>query len=201
MYDLGLFNGDYHVLLAHAVHLDDTDIRLLENMKGGVAHNPFSNMKLGCGIAPVYKYIEKGITVGLGTDGAGSATSLDLFKEMKMASGLQKLDRFDPAVIDAHKILQMATLNGAKILGIDQQVGKIEVGKQADLILVNVNQPHLVPHHDMASLLVYSAFGQDVETTIVNGKILMKNRELLTIDEERLLYEVQQRSKRIVEGV
>ncbi|MBH8609333.1 amidohydrolase [Thermoactinomyces sp. CICC 10521] len=201
LYDLGLFDGDYHVLLAHAVHLDDHDIALLQNMKGGVAHNPFSNMKLGCGIAPVYKFLEKGILVGLGTDGAGSATSLDLFKEMKMASGLQKLDRFDPAIIDAHAILRMVTINGSTLLQMDDQVGKIEVGKKADLILVNINQPHLVPHHDLVSLLVYSAFGQDVMTTIVNGKILMKNRELLTIDEERLLYEAQQRAKRIVEGV
>jgi 5-methylthioadenosine/S-adenosylhomocysteine deaminase len=201
LYDLGLFDGDYHVLLAHAVHLDDRDIELLRNMKGGVAHNPFSNMKLGCGIAPICKFIEKGILVGLGTDGAGSATSLDLFKEMKIASGLQKLEHFDPAIIDAHMILQMATINGSKILGIDDQVGRIEVGKKADLILVNINQPHLVPHHDVVSLMVYSAFGHDVETTIVNGKILMKNRELLTIDEERLLFEAQKRSKRIVEGV
>jgi 5-methylthioadenosine/S-adenosylhomocysteine deaminase len=201
LYDLGLFDGDYHVLLAHAVHLDDRDIELLRNMKGGVAHNPFSNMKLGCGIAPICKFIEKGILVGLGTDGAGSATSLDLFKEMKIASGLQKPEHFDPAIIDAHMILQMATINGSKILGIDDQVGRIEVGKKADLILVNINQPHLVPHHDVVSLMVYSAFGHDVETTIVNGKILMKNRELLTIDEERLLFEAQKRSKRIVEGV
>jgi 5-methylthioadenosine/S-adenosylhomocysteine deaminase len=199
--DLGFFDGESHVLLAHAIHLDDKDIELLQNMKGGIAHNPFSNMKLGCGIAPVHKFIEKGILVGLGTDGAGSATSLDLFKEMKMASGLQKLEYFDPAIIDAHTILQMATINGAKILGIDHEVGQIEVGKKADLILVNIQQPHLVPHHDLVSLLVYSAFGHDVDTTIVNGKILMKHRELLTIDEERLLYEAQHRAKRIVEQV
>jgi 5-methylthioadenosine/S-adenosylhomocysteine deaminase len=130
-----------------------------------VAHNPFSNM-----IAPICKFIEKGILVGLGTDGAGSATSLDLFKEMKMASGLQKLEHFDPAVIDAHAILQLATINGSKILGIDDQVGRIDVGKKADLILININQPHLVPHHDMVSLLVYSAFGHDVETTIVTER-------------------------------
>jgi 5-methylthioadenosine/S-adenosylhomocysteine deaminase len=199
--DLGLFDGEYHVLLAHAVHLDEQDIALLKNMKGGIAHNPYSNMKLGCGIAPVSKFIEQGILVGLGTDGAGSATSLDLFKEMKMASGLQKLEHFDPAIIEAHAILQMATVNGAKILGIDNQVGRIEKGKKADIILINVNQPHLVPHHDMVSLLVYSAFGQDVDTTIVNGKILMKHRQLLTIDEEKVLYEAQRRAKRIVEGV
>jgi 5-methylthioadenosine/S-adenosylhomocysteine deaminase len=95
----------------------------------------------------------------------------------------------------------MATVNGAKILGIDDQVGRIEKGKKADIILVNVNQPHLVPHHDLVSLLVYSAFGQDVDTTIVNGKILMKHRQLLTIDEEKLIYEAQRRAKRIVEGV
>ncbi len=201
LYDLGLFNGDYHVLLAHGVHLDDNDIDLLIGMKGGVAHNPFSNMKLGCGIAPIYKYFQKGIPVGLGTDGAGSATSLDLFKEMKMAAGLQKLDRFDPAIINAHQILTMATVNGAKLLGIDDEVGQIAVGKKADLILIDIHQPHLIPHHDIPSLLVYSAFGQDVDTTIVNGKVLMKNRQLQTIDEEKVMFEAQQRAKRIVDGV
>lgn len=201
LYDLGLFDGSYHVLLAHAVHLDNDDIQLLENLKGGVAHNPFSNVKLGCGIAPVHQMIQQGITVGLGTDGAGSATSLDLFKEMKMAAGLQKVKSRDPAIIDAHTILKMATINGAEILGIADQIGRIQVGKQADLILVNIEQPHLVPHHDLVSLLVYSVVGHDVETTIVNGKIVMKNRELLTIDEERLLFEVKERAKRIVKGV
>ncbi len=133
LHDLGMFDGSVHVLLAHAVHLNERDIGLLAGMKGGVAHNPTSNMKLGCGIAPVQTLLERGITVGIGTDGAGSAASLDLFHEMRAAAGLQKATRFDPTVMGADTVLRMATCNGAKLLGIDREVGTLEPAKKRTL--------------------------------------------------------------------
>lgn len=200
LYHLGLFQ-QAHVLLAHSVHLTRRDIGLLKGMRGGIAHNPISNLKLGCGIAPLTDMIQQGITVGLGTDGAGSATTLDMFEEIKAATWLQKLDYGDPTKLPAKQVLCMATFEGAKLLKVDKDVGTLEVGKKADIILVDMNKPHLQPLHSIESLLAYSANGADIDTTIVNGKVLMKHRELLTIDEEKLLQQVSIRAKRIVEGI
>lgn len=198
--DLGLFEKA-HVLLAHSVHLNRKDIGLLRGMRGGVSHNPLSNLKLGCGIAPVLDLIAQGITVGLGTDGAGSATTVDMFEEIKAASWLQKCDYGDPTRLPASQVLRMATQESAKLLNIDQEVGTLEVSKKADLILIDMNKPHLQPIHNVKSLLAYSVNGADVDTTIVNGKVLMKHRQLLTIDEDELLKQVSIRAKRIVEGI
>lgn len=200
LYNIGLFES-VHVLLAHGVHLNRRDIRLLTGMRGGVAHNPVSNLKLGCGIAPVAEMMDQGIAVGLGTDGAGSATTVDMFAEIKAAAWLQKLDFGDPTKLPAGQALRMATRESAKLLNIDREVGTLEVGKRADLILVDMNQPHLQPIHNVESLLAYSANGSDVDTTIVNGKVLMRHRQLLTVDEEEVLREASDRAKRIVTGV
>ncbi|TVX92062.1 amidohydrolase [Paenibacillus agilis] len=200
LYNLGLFEKS-HVLLAHAVHLTRKDISYLVGMRGGVAHNPVSNLKLGCGIAPIVEMLQRGINVGLGTDGAGSATTLDMFEEIKTATWLQKLDYGDPTQIPAKKAIQLATKNSAILLNIDKEVGTLEVGKKADLILIDINKPHLMPHHNIESLIAYSVNGGDVDTTIVNGKILMENRQLLTINEEELLQQAAVRAKRIVEGI
>lgn len=200
LYNEGLFER-LHVLLAHSVHLNRRDIRFLKGMRGGVAHNPVSNSKLGCGITPVVEMINQGITVGLGTDGAGSATTIDMFEEIKAATWLQKLDCGNPTVLPAGQVLRMATKGSAKLLNIDNEVGTLEVGKKADIILVDMNKPHLQPIHNVESLLAYSVNGADVDTTIVNGKVLMKNRKLITIDEDELLKQVTVRAKRIVEGI
>ncbi|RNB87794.1 amidohydrolase [Brevibacillus fluminis] len=200
LYDVGLFER-LHVLLAHSVHLNLKDIRLLKGMRGGVSHNPVSNAKLGCGIAPVRQMQEQGITVGMGTDGSGSATTIDMFEEIKAATWLQKLECGDPTVLPARQVLRMATVGSAKALNIDHQVGTLAVGKKADLILVDLNKPHLQPLHNLESLLAYGVNGSDVDTTIVNGKVLMRNRQLTTIDEEELLKQVAVRAKRIVEGI
>lgn len=200
LYNEGLFER-LHVLLAHSVHLNRRDIRFLKGMRGGVAHNPVSNSKLGCGITPVVEMINQGITVGLGTDGAGSATTIDMFEEIKAATWLQKLDYGNPTVLPAGQVLRMATKGSAKLLNIDHEVGTLEVGKKADIILVDMNKPHLQPIHNVESLLAYSVNGADVDTTIVNGKVLMKNRKLITIDEDELLKQVTVRAKRIVEGI
>ncbi|HEY2494492.1 MAG TPA: amidohydrolase [Paenibacillus sp.] len=200
LYDVGLFEKS-HVLLAHSVHLNRRDIAFIKGMRGGVSHNPVSNLKLGCGISPILDMIEQGITVGLGTDGAGSATTVDMFEEIKAASWLQKLDYGDPTSLPASQVLRMATQESAKLLNLDEEVGTLEVGKKADIILIDMKKPHLQPIHNVESLLAYSVNGADVDTTIVNGKVLMKDRQLLTIDEGELLSQVSIRSKRIVEGI
>jgi 5-methylthioadenosine/S-adenosylhomocysteine deaminase len=198
--DTGMFDRA-HVLLAHGVHLNMKDVRLLRGMRGGVAHNPVSNLKLGCGIAPVCALTGQGVTVGLGTDGAGSAASVDMFAQIKAASWLQKLDYGDPTKLPARQALRMATVESARLLNLDDRVGTLEIGKKADLILIDLRKPHLQPVHQVESLLAYSATGADVDTVIVNGKVLMRQRRLLTIDEEELLREAQKRAKRIVEGL
>ncbi|MED4584789.1 amidohydrolase [Brevibacillus choshinensis] len=200
LHELGIFS-DTHVLLAHAVHLTTDDVRLLRGMRGGVSHNPVSNLKLGCGIAPVREMLSQGVTVGLGTDGAGSATTLDMFAEVKAATWLQKLDSGDPTVLPAEQALRMATIESAKLLGIDAEVGTLEVGKRADLILIDLNKPHLWPVHDLYSLIAYSATGADVDTTIVNGQILMRKRQLLSMSWEEVRREASHRSSRLVEGL
>lgn len=200
LYELGLFE-QLHVMLAHSVHLTKRDIQYFKGMRGGVIHNPVSNLKLGCGIAPITEMKQQGITVGLGTDGAGSATTLDMFQEIKAATWLQKLDYGDPTILPAYQSLQMATIESAKLLAIDHETGSLEVGKKADMILIDLNRPHLQPVHNIVSLLAYSANGADVDTTIVNGKILMQNRQLLTLDEQEVIRQGNRRAKRIVEGI
>lgn len=200
LYELGLFEH-LHVMLAHSVHLNKRDIQYLKGMRGGVIHNPISNLKLGCGIAPIIELKQQGITVGLGTDGAGSATTLDMFQEIKAATWLQKLDYGDPTVLPAYQSLQMATIESAKLLAIDHETGTLEVGKKADMILIDLHRPHLQPVHDIVALLAYSANGADVDTTIVNGKILMRDRQLLTLDEQEVIRQGNRRAKRIVEGI
>ncbi|MBG9794927.1 N-ethylammeline chlorohydrolase [Paenibacillus dendritiformis] len=200
LYNIGLFERT-HVLLAHGVHMTRGDIGLLRGMRGGVAHNPVSNLKLGCGIAPVADMMNQGIAVGLGTDGAGSAATVDMFEEIKAAAWLQKLDCGDPTMLPAGQALRMATRESAKLLNIDREVGTLEAGKRADLILVDMNKPHLQPVHQIESLLAYSANGADVDTTIVNGKVLMRHRQLVTIDEDEVLRQASIRAKRIVAGI
>ncbi|MFS0869438.1 amidohydrolase [Paenibacillus xylanilyticus] len=190
-----------HVLLAHGVHLNHGDIGRLKGMRGGVAHNPVSNLKLGCGIAPITDMIAQGINIGLGTDGAGSATTVDMFEEIKAATWLQKLDYGDPTRLPAREVLQMATRGSAGLLKLQDDVGMLEAGRKADLILIDLKKPHLQPVHEVESLLAYSVNGADVDTTIVNGKVLMRGRQLLTMDEDELYREVKVRAKRIVEGI
>ncbi|MGF9695844.1 amidohydrolase [Paenibacillus sp. MABNR03] len=190
-----------HVLLAHGVHLNRRDIGRLKGMRGGVAHNPVSNLKLGCGIAPIMDMMAQGINIGLGTDGAGSATTVDMFEEIKSATWLQKLDYGDPTRLPARQVLQMATRGSAGLLNLQDDVGMLEAGRKADLILIDLKKPHLQPVHEVESLLAYSVNGADVDTTIVNGQVLMKGRKLLTMDEDELYRQVKVRAKRIVEGI
>ncbi len=183
------------VLAAHCVHLDEKDISILSEKGVGVVHSPESNMKLASGIAPVAKMMEAGIEVALGTDGASSNNNLDLIQEARSAALLQKVAREDPTVLTAREALNMATRNGARALGLKDEIGTLCPGLKADLILINLTAPHLYPHYDVFSQLVYAADGADVDTVIVNGRILMEGREVKTIDEERVYWEVEKRAE------
>jgi 5-methylthioadenosine/S-adenosylhomocysteine deaminase len=199
LYDLGLF--EHHVLAAHCVNLSRDDIYLFKGMRGGVSHNPVSNCKLGCGLAPVLELRKLGVNVGLGTDGAGSASTLDMFQEMKAAAWLQKNQTGDPTALTAYEVLKMATITGARVLGLEEQIGSLTPGKQADVILIDLEQPHLYPRNDLTSLLAYAASGADVHTVICAGQVVMENRRLLLLDEQEIIREVQARSARILETV
>lgn len=183
--EMGVFD-DCHVILAHGVWLNDEDIQILKKIKGGIVHNPVSNCKLSSGIARVSKLLSEGINVALGTDGAGSTNTLDMFEEMRLCNYLQKVSTLEPTIINAYDVLKMATINGAKALGLENEIGSIEVGKKADIILVDMKGAHLNPLHDVVSNLVYSCNGADVVTTIVDGNILMEDRVLNNIDEENI---------------
>lgn len=200
LHDCGLLGHD-HILLAHGVHLQQEDIHLLRSIRGGIAHNPVSNLKLACGIAPIIELLEQGVTIGLGTDGAGSATTLDMFAEVRAGAWLQKLACGDPARFQARQALAMATTGGAELLALGECVGQLETGRLADIILLDLQQPHLQPVHDPFSLLSYAACGSDVHTTIVNGRVLMSARQLLTIDETELLQQAAVRARRITAGL
>ena len=193
--NLNIFN--YHVILAHGVHVNDRDIDVLKNISGGIVHNPISNMKLGSGFAPVKRLRDAGINVALGTDGAGSTNTLDMFEEIKLAAYLQKGMYLSSTAISAKDVLQMATIEGARVLGIDSEVGSIEVGKKADIILVNLNKPHLSPRHDIYSLLAYSVNGADVDTTIIDGKVVMENRNITNVDEAEIMLKAENIKSRL----
>lgn len=185
LYDLGVL--DVPVILPHGIYLSDEDIQILKNVNGGIVHNPISNAKLASGICDVRKLLDSGITVGLGTDGASSTTTLDMFEEMKTCAYMQKLKYMDSSIISSYEILQMATINNAKIINKQNEIGSIKIGKKADLIILDLNKPHLIPINDIYSTLVYGANGSDVVTTIINGKILMENRKLIDIDENEVI--------------
>lgn len=193
--DLNLFN--YHVILAHGVKVNDDDIEVLKNISGGVVHNPISNMKLGSGFAPVKKLRDAGVNVALGTDGQGSTNTLDMFEEIKLAAYLQKGMFGTAAAISAKDVLEMATIEGARVLGIDSEVGSLEIGKKADIILIDLNKPHLLPRQDIYSLLAYSVNGADVDTSIIDGKIVMENRKILGVDEEEMKQKIEMTKNRL----
>ncbi|WP_297519736.1 amidohydrolase family protein [Thermococcus sp.] len=185
--DIGFLGRD--VIIAHGVWLDSRDIQILAREGVTVVHNPGSNMKLASGVMPLQKLLNAGVNVGLGTDGAASNNNLDMLEEMKLAALLHKVHNLDPTVADAKTVFRMATLNGARALGI--KAGAIKEGYLADLAIIDFNKPHLRPVNSVISHLVYSANGNDVETTIVDGKVLMLDGEVLTLDEEKILDKVE----------
>jgi 5-methylthioadenosine/S-adenosylhomocysteine deaminase len=174
-------------IAAHGVWIDADEIALLKDRGVGISNNPESNMKLASGTAPVVAYRKAGVNVGIGTDGAASNNDLDMFEAMRQAAFQQKLVTMDPTAISAPEALEMATIGGARVLGQQANIGSIEVGKRADLLVVDVSKPRQQPLFDPVSQIVYTSRGDDVETTIVNGKLLMRDRKVLTLDAARVL--------------
>lgn len=195
--NLGLF--EVKTIGAHLVHVDDEEIEILKRYRVGAIHNPQSNMKLASGIAPVQKMLERGVLVGLGTDGAASNNDLDMFEELRTASYLQKVSTMNSQALNAKTSLEIATLLGAKALGFED-IGAIKEGYKADIILVDANETYYYPRHNVFNLLAYSAKGADVETVIIDGEIVMKNRELTRIDEEKIKFEANKRGIQLVAG-
>jgi 5-methylthioadenosine/S-adenosylhomocysteine deaminase len=177
------------VLGAHGVWVNDADIAVLKSRGVGISHNPESNMKLASGTAPVPAYLKADVAIGLGTDGAASNNDLDMFEAMRVAALLHKHANADPRALSARSTLEMATIRGARALGMDKRIGSLEPRKQADLITVSTNGARQTPMYDAVSHLVYVIHGDDVQNTIVNGQVLMRDRKVLTLDEKAVLAE------------
>ncbi|MBI3402590.1 MAG: amidohydrolase [Acidobacteria bacterium] len=188
-------------LAAHGVWVTDADIEVLKRHGVGIAHNPESNMKLASGAAPVRKYLAAGVAVGLGTDGAASNNDLDMFEAMRQASFLAKLSTMDPTAVSAQTALDMATILGAKALHMEGLIGSIEPGKRADLITVGLNATRQAPMYDAVSHLVYVTRGDDVRTTIVNGKVLMKDRQVRTLNRAGVIADANKLAQKVREAV
>ena len=181
---LGLFQ--LPTIAAHCVHINDEDMDILKINNVSVVNNPGSNLKLGNGFAPVQAMIDKGLNVALGTDGASSNNNLNMFEEINLAALVNKAVNKDTMSIPASEAIRMATINGAKALGMEDTIGSIEEGKKADIILIDIHKPHFYPRHNIVSSLVYSAQASDVDTVIIDGNIIMENRIMKNIDIEKI---------------
>jgi 5-methylthioadenosine/S-adenosylhomocysteine deaminase len=193
--NLGLLTP--HLIADHCVVLDDEEMDLLAARGVRVVHNPESNMKLASGVAPAVELLDRGVLMGLGTDGCASNNNLDMFGEMDTAAKLHKVYRLDPTVMGARTVAQLAVRGGSKVLGLENQVGCLEPGMKADIIGLDLNRPHLTPLYNVYSHLVYTASAADVTLNIINGRVVMRNRELLTLDVERVMADVRAIAKRI----
>ncbi|MGI9200879.1 MAG: amidohydrolase [Woeseiaceae bacterium] len=195
----------HDVLVAHSIYVDEADIALLADRDVAVAHCPNSNMKLGNGMAPIPEMLEAGIRVGIGTDSMMTNNNLDLFEEMRQAALVAKLRREDPAVLPAWTVLEMATIGGARALGLADEIGTLEVGKRADLILIDLERPHMWPLHrstesfgNLVEQLVFAARASDVATTIVDGQVLMLDGEFKTLDLDDVRETVRQQADNLL---
>jgi Cytosine deaminase and related metal-dependent hydrolases len=184
-------------LAAHGVWVTDEDIAILKRRSVGISHNPESNMKLASGTAPVAKYLAADVALGLGTDGAASNNDLDMFEAMRQASFLAKHAGHNPTVVPAQAALDLATIGGARALGMSQLIGSIEPGKRADLIAVSVTSARQTPLYNPVSHLVYTTRGDDVRTTIVNGAVLMRDRQVKTLDAKAVIADANRLAERV----
>jgi 5-methylthioadenosine/S-adenosylhomocysteine deaminase len=193
---LGVFNG--RTLAAHAVWVDDAGLRILRARGVGIAHCPSSNMMLASGAAPVTKMLELGLAVGLGTDGAaGSNNDLNMFEEMDLASKLQKLITGDPRSVPVRQALEMATIGGARALGLDKEIGSLEPGKRADLITVRLDRPNAVPLYGVYSQMVFALKGSDVLDVMVNGRLVVREAQALTLDTKQVLAKAEEFGRKV----
>jgi 5-methylthioadenosine/S-adenosylhomocysteine deaminase len=193
---LGILGPD--VLAAHCIFVDEKDRKILANRQVGCVHNPSSNMMLASGVAPVVEERAAGIAVGLGTDGpAGSNNDLDLMEEMDLAAKLQKITKMDPRALGAKSVVEMATIEGAKALHMEKEIGSLEVGKKADIILISLEEPNAVPMYDIYAQLAYALKGSDVETVVIAGRVVMRDKKLLTLNEPEILAKAREYGKKI----
>jgi 5-methylthioadenosine/S-adenosylhomocysteine deaminase len=191
---------DEQTLIVHGIWVDDDDLEILAKRKTAVAHCPESSMKLAAGVAPLHRMQEKGVTVGLGTDGCASNNNLDLFGEMDAAAKLHKVIRKNPTVMDARTVIRMATIEGARAVGLDRLIGSIEVGKQADIIIIDRHQPHLAPLYHPESHIVYAARGADVRDVLVSGEILVRDFAPARLDIQKIMDEAEEIARRVQFG-
>ncbi len=192
---------DMPTIGAHVVWPTDAEIPILVERKVGVIHNPTSNMKTAAGIAPVTKMLAAGVRIGLGTDGSASNNDLDMWEEIRLAALLQKVDQMNPEVMPANTVLTMATRGGAEAIGLGSSIGSLEVGKRADIIQVSFDDVHFVPTYEVIPHLVYVTDEQDVTSVVVDGKLLMKDKQLLTIDTARVTKEAKELAGRIQQAL
>ncbi len=193
--NIGVLGPD--ITAAHCVWVDPGDMKLLASRGVGCVHNPSSNMKLASGASPIVDLIAAGVPVGLGTDGAASNNDLDMFEEMDLAAKLQKLARMDPRALPAEQVVAMATINGARALHMEKQIGSLEAAKKADVILIRTDAPHATPMYNVYSQLVYALKASDADTVIIGGKIVMQHRQMLTLDQPQILAKAREYAKKI----
>jgi len=194
--NLGVLDG--RVVAAHCVWLNERDIQILKNHSTGVAHCPSSNMKLASGIAPVTAMLQEGLNVGLGNDGfAGGNDSADLMSEMNIAAKLQKVARMDPEVLPAEQVVEMATIRGARVLGLDKEIGSLEAGKRADLITLSLTPPNAIPIYNVYSQVAYASKAADVQDVFVNGRLIVSNRRMLTLNQQEIYAHIRAWQSRI----
>ncbi len=181
---------DDRTLLVHCVCVDGADVDVIAKRRAKISHNPESNMKLASGVAPVAGMLRAGVTVGLGTDGCASNNDLDLFQTMDLTAKLHKVAALDPTLLPVESVIRMATIDGARALDLDREIGSIEPGKQADLIIIDTLAPHLTPIYHPASAVVYAAKGSDVKTVMAGGRLLVRDRRVQTLDVEEIIARV-----------
>jgi 5-methylthioadenosine/S-adenosylhomocysteine deaminase len=190
------------VVAAHCIWVDETDRKLLAEKGVGCIHNPSSNMMLASGVAPVVEERDAGIAVGLGTDGpSGSNNDLNLMEEIDLAAKLQKISKMDPRALGAKSVVEMATIEGAKAVHLEKEIGSLEPGKKADLILINLNEPNAVPMYDVYSQLAYALKANDVDTVVIGGRVVMRDRKLLTLREGEILAKAREYGKRVTSSL
>ena len=193
---LGILGPD--VLAAHCIFVDEADRKTLAQRQVGCVHNPSSNMMIASGVSPVPEMRAAGVAVGLGTDGpAGSNNDLDLMEEIDLAAKLAKISKLDPLAINAKAVVEMATIGGARALHMEKEIGSLEAGKKADVVVIDLNDPHAVPMYDVYSQIAYALKGSDVETVVIGGRVVMRDRKLLTVDQRAAVNKAREYRKSI----
>jgi 5-methylthioadenosine/S-adenosylhomocysteine deaminase len=186
------------LLAAHCVYVDEADMEIMSSTPFHVAHNPTSNLKLASGFAPVPQFLQRNITTGVATDSTASNNKLDIWQEMRLAALLHKATTGDPTAVSAQEALAMATREGAKCLGLESAIGSLEVGKKADVILVDFNKPHLTPHHSIVSHLVYAVNSSDVDTVLIDGRVLLHGGAFTELDADKICVDADTCARRLV---